>query len=173
MTKLRHPNIIQFYALSIHDGALVLVMELMSSSFRDLLNDDPKELTLAIKGKILHGTGQTSSKGGERDLPCLLSSFHESPHLLISSSPHLLISSSPHLLISSSTCILSALGLRYLHSRSPMVIHRDLKSMNILVDKGMNAKLTDFGISRAKQSAEQALTSFSGTVAWMAPELLR
>jgi serine/threonine protein kinase len=45
--------------------------------------------------------------------------------------------------------------------------------MNILVDANMNAKLTDFGISRAKQSAQQALTSFSGTVAWMAPELLR
>ena len=98
------------------------VMELMRCSFRDLLNQNPKELTLQVKGKILHET---------------------------------------------------CLGLKYLHSRKPVVIHRDLKSMNVLVDDNMTAKLTDFGISRAKQSAAQALTSFSGTVAWMAPELLR
>eukprot|EP00935_MAST-01C_sp_MAST-1C-sp1_P001961 g1961.t1 len=121
MTKLRHPHIVQFYALSIHEGSLCLVMELMDSSLRDLLDQNSRELTLAVKSKILNGT---------------------------------------------------CLGLKYLHSRRPLVIHRDLKSMNILVDKHMHAKLTDFGISRAKQSAQQALTSFSGTVAWMAPELL-
>jgi serine/threonine protein kinase len=64
-------------------------------------------------------------------------------------------------------------GLHYLHKRSPQVIHRDLKACNILLDSSWDAKLTDFGVSRFCKGATKALTSFAGTVAWMAPELLR
>ncbi len=39
-----------------------------------------------------------------------------------------------------------ARGLHYLHTRQPMVVHRDLKLENILLDAAWNARITDFGL---------------------------
>ena len=44
----------------------------------------------------------------------------------------------------------AAEGMKYLHSRNPPLLHRDLKSLNILV-KGGRAKICDFGASKALQ----------------------
>jgi serine/threonine protein kinase len=108
MKKLRHPNIVHFYALAVHEGSVCLVMELMTGgSFRDVLDDienGMREMSLKQKLKIMKDT-----------------------------------------------CI----GLAYLHNLKPLVIHRDLKAANILIDENMTAKLTDFGISRMKQGAQQ------------------
>lgn len=59
----------------------------------------------------------------------------------------------------------------YLHSLSPVIIHRDLKSRNILVDSKKGAKLGDFGISAAKRDRD--MTTGVGTTRWLAPELAR
>ena len=44
-------------------------------------------------------------------------------------------------------------GMLYLHSRSPAVLHRDLKSANLLVDKHWRAKVADFNLSRVVQAS--------------------
>ncbi|ETI53421.1 TKL protein kinase [Phytophthora nicotianae CJ01A1] len=62
-------------------------------------------------------------------------------------------------------------ALVYLHSLNPKVIHRDLKSKNILLDNKYRAKLSDFGISR-KRSVEETMTAGVGTIYWTAPEVL-
>jgi len=63
------------------------------------------------------------------------------------------------------------LGLRYLHSRNPPIIHCDLSSKNILVTKSMEAKITDLGTIRfADQSLVMSLAP--GTVDFMPPEAL-
>uniref|UniRef100_H3G6I1 Protein kinase domain-containing protein n=1 Tax=Phytophthora ramorum TaxID=164328 RepID=H3G6I1_PHYRM len=61
-------------------------------------------------------------------------------------------------------------ALTYLHSCAPPVIHRDLKSSNILLNQAMDAKVTDFGISRERIDA--TMTAGVGTSLWMAPEVM-
>ncbi|OQR90286.1 dolichyl-diphosphooligosaccharide-protein glycosyltransferase 48kD subunit, partial [Thraustotheca clavata] len=57
-------------------------------------------------------------------------------------------------------------GLQYLHSFQPPIIHRDLKSRNVLLDTNKGTKLTDFGESREMDLS--TLTNGVGTYQWMA-----
>jgi hypothetical protein len=61
----------------------------------------------------------------------------------------------------------AARGMSFLHSNNR--IHRDLKSLNLLVDETLAVKVADFGESR---TAETNMTIATGTYNWMAPEVL-
>ncbi|RLN44819.1 hypothetical protein BBJ28_00011578 [Nothophytophthora sp. Chile5] len=61
-------------------------------------------------------------------------------------------------------------ALTYLHSLVPPVLHRDLKSKNILLSPELDAKVTDFGISRER--VDRTMTAGVGTSLWMAPEVM-
>ncbi|KAG3026691.1 hypothetical protein PC120_g5811 [Phytophthora cactorum] len=63
-----------------------------------------------------------------------------------------------------------AQALEYLHSHTPSLIHRDLKSTNILLTHMLEPKLIDFGVSRG--SVELTMTAGVGTPYWTAPEIL-
>ncbi|KAG6611837.1 TKL protein kinase [Phytophthora cinnamomi] len=63
-------------------------------------------------------------------------------------------------------------ALVYLHSLSPIVLHRDLKSLNVLLTEDLQAKVSDFGLSR-ETSFDETMTSGVGTLLWTAPEVLR
>lgn len=53
------------------------------------------------------------------------------------------------------------------------VVHRDLKSYNILVDDDLNIKLCDFGLCKFKADLNRGTMQFSGTPVYMAPELFQ
>ncbi|XP_066592561.1 mitogen-activated protein kinase kinase kinase 13 isoform X2 [Prorops nasuta] len=63
-----------------------------------------------------------------------------------------------------------ATGMAYLHAHK--IIHRDLKSPNVLIGQGEIVKISDFGTSREWNEISTRM-SFAGTVAWMAPEIIR
>ncbi|XP_065917951.1 uncharacterized protein [Dysidea avara] len=66
-----------------------------------------------------------------------------------------------------------SLGIRYLHSRNPPIIHRDLSSNNVLLTKGMEAKIGDLGTARLVDPRRQSqMTKAPGTVDFMPPEAL-
>ncbi|KAK9994274.1 hypothetical protein SO802_023977 [Lithocarpus litseifolius] len=66
-----------------------------------------------------------------------------------------------------------AKGINYLHCLNPPVVHWDLKSPNLLVDKNWTVKVCDFGLSRFKANTFISSKSVAGTPEWMAPEFLR
>ena len=63
----------------------------------------------------------------------------------------------------------AARGMLYLHTLKPPVLHRDLKSPNLLVDANFRIKIADFGLSRFR--VEYTMT-FCGSPKWTAPEVL-
>eukprot|EP01089_Gocevia_fonbrunei_P014261 TRINITY_DN3869_c0_g1_i1.p1 TRINITY_DN3869_c0_g1~~TRINITY_DN3869_c0_g1_i1.p1 ORF type:complete len:438 (-),score=76.92 TRINITY_DN3869_c0_g1_i1:38-1351(-) len=61
-----------------------------------------------------------------------------------------------------------ACAMAYIHSRN--IIHRDLKSKNLLVDEGWKVKICDFGLART--AARNNHMTLCGTDDWMAPEVI-
>ncbi|KAL3672421.1 hypothetical protein V7S43_003104 [Phytophthora oleae] len=68
-------------------------------------------------------------------------------------------------------CVQVCEAVYYLHSLQPALIHRDIKSRNILVDSQKGAKLSDFGESRERTVA-RTMTAGVGTARWVAPEII-
>ncbi|XP_031110493.1 mitogen-activated protein kinase kinase 9-like [Ipomoea triloba] len=60
------------------------------------------------------------------------------------------------------------LGLDYLHSHK--IIHRDLKPANLLVNREMEVKIADFGVSKMMRRSLDPCNSYVGTCAYMSPE---
>ena len=68
-------------------------------------------------------------------------------------------------------CMDTVRGMNYLHQQSPPIVHRDLKSHNLLVDSHWTVKVCDFGLSRITEH-NQTMTA-CGTPSWTTPEVLR
>ena len=68
-----------------------------------------------------------------------------------------------------------ALGLCYLHSQTPPIIHRDLTSNNVLLTPNMTAKISDLGVARIINLTPlevSRMTQTPGTPAFMPPEVM-
>lgn len=127
MSKLRHPNIVEFIGACIHNPNLAIILEFMA--------------------------------GGS-----LYRAIHRRRRNVLGPFP---------LLKTVWIAFGVAKGMAHLHSQYPVVIHRDVKSPNVLLGTNVReVKITDFGLSRLRVNS-YVNTGPGGTPEWMAPELLR
>ena len=157
LDELSHPNVLSLLCSSTHDQGCAIVTELMDEDLFSLIQKRV-ELRRQKRDLLHHGGSPDSAHDPEPRIPPF--DDFESVHLILQ----------------------IAKGMLYLHEKK--IVHRDLKSMNILV-KGVKAsgleigyvlaKVGDFGLSKIKEvsSTYSNETPNVGTTRWMAPEMIR
>ncbi|GJQ11276.1 hypothetical protein GpartN1_g3067.t1 [Galdieria partita] len=146
MARLRHPNIVLFLGATTCPPNLSIVTELM---------------TLGSLYKVLHGSTKVHRYDDENNDYASGSSSSQSRNLPLSWRQRVFM------------CIDAARGLNYLHQHHPPIVHRDLKSLNLLVSENLTVKVSDFGLSRVRNRTFLTSRHCGGTPEWTAPEVLR
>lgn len=174
--RFRHPNLVRFIGASISPPQFAIVMELCKPySLADMLRRHTLDVlrkrqrgyreareNLAVCGR---GDGQNGAlQGNYPASDTHMDSAKAKTDSNRKSRYPKLFSTKKALQIARGI----ADGMRYMHEMK--VIHRDLKSSNVLFGKDDQPKICDFGLSREEVKLDN---SFAGTIAYMSPEMIR
>lgn len=172
MSRLRHPNIVLVMGISVVEletrrHVSVDIEDVSIDEESNGRKDSKAKKTLCILTEYLEQGSLADILYGPRRIPAEVWTYEL---VLI-------------------CAIQAAKGMLYLHSQTPPICHRDLKSSNLVVDNHWVVKVTDFGMSRivpessigesVSQGPERPsffnqdleMTSNLGTTAWCAPEI--
>eukprot|EP01094_Clydonella_sp_ATCC50884_P025548 TRINITY_DN6757_c0_g1_i1.p1 TRINITY_DN6757_c0_g1~~TRINITY_DN6757_c0_g1_i1.p1 ORF type:complete len:645 (+),score=137.06 TRINITY_DN6757_c0_g1_i1:276-2210(+) len=146
MSKLSHPNIVLFMGVSVTAaGDYIIVTEFVSGgSLWD----------------IMHPDFGSSDEEGQESEPAWGEGAPQDP-----APEHEITRERAHRIL-----VQTVRGMAYLHSLNPPIIHRDLKSQNLLLTEDWNVKVADFGLARVQ--VQNTMTA-TGTPQWSAPEVIR
>ena len=146
ISALQHPNLVKLHGCCIEVKQLLLVYEYMENN----------SLAHSLFGKHLKSTFTSKSTS--------LMSFADSIILDIKGSDE------GRLKLDWPTrqkiCVGIARGLAFLHEESPLkIVHRDIKATNILLDRNLNAKISDFGLAKLDEEENTHIsTRVAGTM---------
>jgi len=167
VSGMRHPNICLFMGTCLEPPNRAIVTELCENgSLWDALRS-PLSVYPVADGKTRLAWPLDIYEPMTLPPP----TFQEGSHVLSTIDPPLAPGGAWPWVLVKRVAAGTARGMCYLHSGNPPVLHRDLKSANILLDESYTAKLADFGLSRLK-AVRSGMTGNCGTVQWMAPEVL-
>ena len=146
ISALQHPNLVKLYGCCIEGNQLLLIYEYMENN----------SLARALFGKCLTNIFCSVFKNEYNDLS--LSFFH-----IVGNDEHRQNLDWP---TRKKICLEIARGLAYLHEESRLIIvHRDIKATNVLLDKYLNAKISDFGLAKLDEEGNTHIsTRIAGTV---------
>ena len=151
ISALQHPNLVKLYGCCIEGKELLLVYEYLENN----------SLSRAFFGKLLL---QMHHKHITGDM------FFSSPSISLLNANKFLGLKEERLNLDWPTrkniCLGIAKGLTYLHEESRLkIVHRDIKGTNVLLDKDLNAKISDFGLAKLDEGDNTHIsTRIAGTM---------
>ncbi|KAH0450963.1 hypothetical protein IEQ34_021655 [Dendrobium chrysotoxum] len=161
------------YKGKLQDGRVVAVKRLYENKYRHLKHfmNEIKILSLLQHPNLVSLYGCTSRRSHE-----LLLVYEFVPNGTVADHLHGRRASESFLSwrVRMSIAIETADALNYLHSIEPQIIHRDIKTSNILLDNSFHVKVADFGLSRSfPMNATHVSTAPQGTPGYIDPEYYR
>lgn len=152
ISALQHPNLVKLFGCCIEGNQLLLIYEYMENN----------SLARALFGKYLQHLQQKFV-------------YHKFGIILVSyfslSLPKKFVGHDEQRLnldwkTRKKICLGIARGLAYLHEESRLkIVHRDIKATNVLLDKDLNAKISDFGLAKLDEEENTHIsTRIAGTM---------
>ena len=153
ISALQHPNLVRLYGCCIEGNQLLLIYEYMenNSLARALFGKSFTNIYLFIYIYIYMSRVRLSVENSLPRFPIL---GHEEHQLHLDWPMRMKI------------CLGIARGLAYLHEESRLkIVHRDIKATNVLLDKDLNAKISDFGLAKLDEGEQTHIsTRIAGTM---------
>ncbi|XP_040362505.1 probable LRR receptor-like serine/threonine-protein kinase At1g53430 isoform X2 [Rosa chinensis] len=151
ISALQHPNLVKLFGCCIEGNQLLLIYEYMenNSLARALFGKACNVISIMLNSEVLYFMFLS---------PIIVGREEQRLHLDWKTRKKI--------------CMGIARGLTYLHEESRLkIVHRDIKATNVLLDKDLNAKISDFGLAKLDEEENSHIsTRIAGTIGYMAPE---